>query len=49
MSSFTSSISALALGVGALVTRPALAQNLNQVANYGYGQPGTASYEHLSF
>ena len=40
---------ALALGVSALATRPALAQNLNQVANYGYGQPGTAGYEHFSF
>ncbi|GAB3638392.1 hypothetical protein GCM10027422_39820 [Hymenobacter arcticus] len=30
-----------------LAARPALAQN--QVANYGYGQPGTAGYEHLSF
>jgi hypothetical protein len=35
------------LGVGALAARPALAQN--QVANYGYGQPGTAGYEHFSF
>jgi hypothetical protein len=39
----------LALGVSALAARPAPAQNLNRVANYGYGQPGTASYEHLSF
>jgi hypothetical protein len=37
----------IALGVGALAARPALAQN--QVANYGYGQPGTAGYEHFSF
>lgn len=49
MSSFISFVCALALGAGALAARPALAQNLNQVANYGYGQPGTASYEHLSF
>jgi hypothetical protein len=49
MSSFTSSVSALALLAGMLAAHPALAQNLNQVANYGYGQPGTASYEHLSF
>lgn len=40
---------ALPLLAGALAARPALAQNLNQVANYGYGQPGTAGYEHLSF
>lgn len=39
----------MALAVGLLATRPARAQNLNQVANYGYGQPGTAGYEHLSF
>jgi hypothetical protein len=38
---------AVALGLGALAARPAHAQN--QVANYGYGQPGTASYEHFSF
>jgi hypothetical protein len=38
---------AVALGLGALAARPALAQN--KVANYGYGQPGTASYEHFSF
>jgi hypothetical protein len=38
---------AVALWLGALATRPAHAQN--QVANYGYGQPGTASYEHFSF
>jgi len=38
---------ALTLGMSALATRPALAQN--QVANYGYGQPGTAGYEHFSF
>ncbi|MFD1873808.1 hypothetical protein [Hymenobacter bucti] len=38
---------AIALGLGALAARPALAQN--RVANYGYGQPGTAGYEHLSF
>jgi hypothetical protein len=37
----------IALGLGALAASPALAQN--QVANYGYGQPGTAGYEHLSF
>jgi hypothetical protein len=39
----------LALSLGALAARPALAQNLNQVANYGYGKPGTAGYEHFSF
>ena len=49
MSSFTSFASTFVLLAGTLATRPALAQNLNQVANYGYGQPGTASYEHLSF
>ena len=38
---------ALALGVGALASRPAHAQN--QVANYAYGTPGTAGYEHFSF
>lgn len=37
------------LGAGMLATRTVPAQNLNQVANYGYGQPGTAGYEHLSF
>jgi hypothetical protein len=37
----------IALGVGLLAACPALAQN--QVANYGYGQPGTAGYEHFSF
>jgi len=37
----------LALAVGLLAARPALAQN--QVANYHYGQPGTAGYEHFSF
>lgn len=37
----------IALGVSTLAARPALAQN--QVANYGYGQPGTAGYEHFSF
>jgi hypothetical protein len=31
----------------ALSASPARAQN--QVANYGYGQPGTAGYEHFSF
>jgi hypothetical protein len=36
-----------ALVLGALGARPALAQN--QVANYGYGQPGTDGYEHFSF
>lgn len=39
----------LAFSASALATRPALAQNMNQVANYGYGRPGTANYEHLSF
>jgi hypothetical protein len=43
---FTSALG-IALGVGGLAAHPALAQN--QVANYGYGQPGTASYEHFSF
>ena len=38
---------AAALGLSALATRPAHAQN--QVANYGCGQPGTAGYEHFSF
>jgi len=38
---------ALALALGGLATHPARAQN--QVANYGYGQPGTAGYEHFSF
>jgi hypothetical protein len=33
--------------VGSLAARPAHAQN--QVANYGFGQPGTAAYEHFSF
>ena len=37
----------IALAVGLLAAHPAHAQN--QVANYGYGQPGTAGYEHLSF
>lgn len=35
------------IALGVLAARPALAQN--QVANYGYGQPGTAGYEHFSF
>ena len=39
----------LAFGIGVLAAHPAPAQNLNQVANYGYGQPGTAGYQHLSF
>lgn len=47
MSSFASAFCVLAFGIGALAARPAQAQN--QVANYGYGQPGTASYEHFSF
>jgi len=38
---------AVALGIGALAARPAHAQN--RVANYGFGQPGTATYEHFSF
>jgi hypothetical protein len=38
---------ATALGLGALALCPAHAQN--RVANYGTGQPGTASYEHFSF
>jgi hypothetical protein len=38
---------ATALGFGLLAHRPAQAQN--QVANYGFGKPGTASYEHFSF
>ncbi|RZL14454.1 MAG: hypothetical protein EOO62_05395 [Hymenobacter sp.] len=37
----------VALGMSALAARPAQAQN--QVANYSYGQPGTAGYEHFSF
>ena len=37
----------LALAGGLLAASPALAQN--QVANYHYGQPGTAGYEHFSF
>ena len=48
MLSFTlTSVVGIALGAGVLAARPALAQN--QVANYGYGQPGTAGYEHFSF
>lgn len=43
---FTSALR-IALVVSALAARPARAQN--QVANYGYGQPGTAGYEHFSF
>jgi hypothetical protein len=39
----------LGLTLAALAARPTRAQNLNQVANYGYGQPGTAGYEHFSF
>ena len=35
------------LVAGSLAARPARAQN--RVANYGYGQPGTAAYEHFSF
>jgi hypothetical protein len=38
---------AIALGAGTLAARPAQAQN--QVANYTFGQPGTAAYEHFSF
>lgn len=38
---------AVALGIGPLAARPAHAQN--QVANYAFGKPGTASYEHFSF
>jgi hypothetical protein len=47
--SFTStpSLLAAALLTAALATSPARAQN--RVANYGFGQPGTASYEHFSF
>jgi hypothetical protein len=37
----------IALGAGTLATRPAQAQN--QVANYSFGKPGTAAYEHFSF
>jgi hypothetical protein len=36
-----------ALLSAALGASPAYAQN--RVANYGYGQPGTAAYEHFSF
>ncbi|TVT40230.1 hypothetical protein FNT36_12130 [Hymenobacter setariae] len=39
--------STLGLALGALAICPAHAQN--RVANYGFGQPGTASYEHFSF
>lgn len=50
MPSFSSFLCAVGLALaGALVARPALAQNQNQVANYGYGQPGTAGYEHFAF
>jgi len=45
-STLTSAL-AVALGVGTLAARPAHAQN--QVANYTFGKPGTASYEHFSF
>lgn len=38
---------AIALGAGTFAARPIAAQN--QVANYGFGQPGTAGYEHFSF
>jgi len=38
---------AVAISLGALAARPAHAQN--QVANYGFGKPGTAAYEHFSF
>lgn len=38
---------AIALGVGTFAAHPTAAQN--QVANYGFGQPGTAGYEHFSF
>lgn len=46
---FSPFIGALAAGlaVGCLTASPAHAQN--QVANYGFGQPGTAAYEHFSF
>jgi hypothetical protein len=41
------SLLAAALLTVALAAGPARAQN--RVANYGYGQPGTAAYEHFSF
>ena len=41
------SLFAATLLAAALVAHPAHAQN--QVANYGFGQPGTAGYEHFSF
>ncbi len=41
------SLLVLALGAGTLAAHPAYAQN--QVANYYFGKPGTASYEHFSF
>jgi len=41
------SLFAATLLMAALAAHPAHAQN--QVANYGFGQPGTASYEHFSF
>lgn len=45
--SFLISALAVALGAGTLAARPAQAQN--QVANYAFGKPGTAAYEHFSF
>ncbi|MGI4865879.1 MAG: hypothetical protein ACRYFZ_18285 [Janthinobacterium lividum] len=39
--------SLFAAALGALTTRPAHAQN--RVANYAFGKPGTAAYEHFSF
>ncbi len=39
--------SILVAALGALALSPAHAQN--RVANYGFGQPGTDSYEHFSF
>ena len=46
VSTFISAL-AVALGAGTLAARPAHAQN--RVANYGFGKPGTAAYEHFSF
>jgi len=44
---YSAPLGALAVALGLLAACPAHAQN--RVANYGFGQPGTASYEHFSF
>ncbi len=44
---FASAPSLLAAALLTAAAGPARAQN--RVANYGYGQPGTADYEHFSF